>query len=164
MPSPPFFLKSSRDPGVTNVRNLFLPNTRRWLAREHRCLVPFRNFAEPKGKGRGLARLLGWQADVLRRHQGAGLDLRPHNVKNEKTTDYLCAFLTGTPNASAAGPERKPVRWISSKRLIIGSGSLNFTCASKNDFAMPVSSCLARTPQESHAQQRRRIYESWSRE
>ena len=40
MPSPPSVLKTARDPGVTNVRNLGSPHWRRWLGRGHRCLVP----------------------------------------------------------------------------------------------------------------------------
>lgn len=31
MPSPPSVLKTARDPGVTNVRNLSSPHWRRWL-------------------------------------------------------------------------------------------------------------------------------------
>lgn len=53
MPSPKFALKTERDPGVTNVRNLASAHWRRWLGKDHRCLVPVTAFAEPLGKGRG---------------------------------------------------------------------------------------------------------------
>lgn len=47
MPTPPQFLAGKRtDPGVTNIRNLASPHWRRWLAAEHRCLVPFTSFSE----------------------------------------------------------------------------------------------------------------------
>jgi len=36
MPSPPSVLKTARDPGVTNVRNLTSPHWRRWLGPAHR--------------------------------------------------------------------------------------------------------------------------------
>ncbi|MEQ5796263.1 hypothetical protein LZ686_16635 [Paracoccus sp. NFXS7] len=54
MPSPPSVLKTARDPGVTNVRNLGSPHWRRWLGQGHRCLVPLTSFSEPRGKGRGV--------------------------------------------------------------------------------------------------------------
>lgn len=50
MPSPKFALKTERDPGVTNVRNLSSGHWRRWLGRDHRCLVPVTSFAEPLPK------------------------------------------------------------------------------------------------------------------
>lgn len=53
MPSPPSVLKTERDPGVTNVRNLSSPHWRRWLDKGNRCLVPVTAFAEPLGKGKG---------------------------------------------------------------------------------------------------------------
>ena len=47
MPSPVFALKGKRsDPGVTNVRNVKSPNSRRWLGVESRCVVPFTSFSE----------------------------------------------------------------------------------------------------------------------
>lgn len=52
-PSPPSVLKTARDPGVTNIRNLGSPHWRRWLGPAHCCLVPVTAFAEPRGKGRG---------------------------------------------------------------------------------------------------------------
>lgn len=50
MPTPPAFLKTERDPGVTNIRNTASPHWRRWLGPAHRCLVPLTSFAEPRGK------------------------------------------------------------------------------------------------------------------
>lgn len=38
---------------MTDVRNLSSPHWRRWLGRDHRCLVQLTAFAEPRGKGRG---------------------------------------------------------------------------------------------------------------
>lgn len=47
MPSPRFALKGrATDPGVTNIRNTASPHWRRWLAPEHRCLVPLTSFSE----------------------------------------------------------------------------------------------------------------------
>ena len=46
MPSLQSDLKTRRDPGVTNVRNLKSPHWRRWLGPEHRCLVPVTAFAD----------------------------------------------------------------------------------------------------------------------
>ena len=34
------------DPGVTNIRNVKSPHWRRWLAPEHRCVVPLTSFSE----------------------------------------------------------------------------------------------------------------------
>src|SRR4051812_33550183 len=47
MPSPAFALVGRKsDGGVTNVRNTKSPHWRRWLAPEHRCLVPLTSFSE----------------------------------------------------------------------------------------------------------------------
>jgi putative SOS response-associated peptidase YedK len=47
MPSPVFALQGEKtDPGVTNIRNVKSPHSRRWLGVESRCLVPFTSFAE----------------------------------------------------------------------------------------------------------------------
>ncbi|MFN6952344.1 MAG: SOS response-associated peptidase, partial [Albidovulum sp.] len=53
LPSSPSVLKTARDPGVTNIRNLGSPHWRRWLGRENRCLAPLTSLAEPPGKGQG---------------------------------------------------------------------------------------------------------------
>lgn len=105
MPSPASVLKTARDPGVTNVRNLSSPHWRRWLARKHRCLVPVTSFAEPRGKGKGNA----WFAAADGKPMFfAGIEVRDwtsvRKVKDGETTDDLYAFLTGAPNA-----EVKPI-------------------------------------------------------
>lgn len=112
MPTPPQFLKTDRDPGVTNVRNTGSPHWRRWLGPENRCLVPLTSFAEPLGEGRGNQ----WFA--LRDAKPAffaGLEVRGWNsvrkVKDGKTVDDLFAFLTTEPNAEVASihPKAMPV-------------------------------------------------------
>lgn len=112
MPSPKFALKTERDPGVTNVRNLGSPHWRRWLGRDNRCLVPVSRFAEPIGKGRGNQ----WFA--LADDQPiffAGIEVRDwqsvRKVRDGETTDDLFAFLTCAPNAEvgAVHPKAMPV-------------------------------------------------------
>lgn len=105
LPSPKFALKTERDPGVTNVRNLGSAHWRRWLGRDHRCLVPVTAFAEPAGKGRGNQ----WFALADERPMFfAGIEVRDwtsvRKVKDGETMDDLYAFLTCDPNA-----EVKPV-------------------------------------------------------
>ena len=56
LPSPvEYHSKTGIDRGVTNVRNTNSSHWRRWLGPEHRCLVPFDKFAEPRGAGAGNA-------------------------------------------------------------------------------------------------------------
>lgn len=113
MPSPPSVLKTERDPGVTNVRNLSSPHWRRWLGKDHRCLVPVSAFAEPLGKGRGNQ----WfaPADDDATIFFAGIETRGwssvRKVKDGETTDDLFAFLTCPPNAEvkAVHPKAMPV-------------------------------------------------------
>lgn len=113
MPSPKFSLKTVRDPGVTNVRNLSSAHWRRWLGRENRCLVPVTEFAEPLGKGRGNQ----WFAakDDETQMFFAGIQVRGwrsvRKVKDGETTDDLFAFLTCSPNAEvgAVHPKAMPV-------------------------------------------------------
>ncbi len=51
MPSPVFALKEKKsDPGVTNVRNVKSPHSRRWLGVESRCVDAL--DLRPKGEGR----------------------------------------------------------------------------------------------------------------
>lgn len=111
MPSPPAFLKTARDPGVTNVRNLASPHWRRWLGPAHRCLVPVTAFAEPvKGGNQWFG-----PAKVDRPMFFAGIELRGwqslRKVKDGPTTDDLFAFLTCMPNAEVAEvhPKAMPV-------------------------------------------------------
>lgn len=48
MPTPSVYLKTARDPCVTNIRNTGSPHWRRWLGPEHRCLVPLDACFEPE--------------------------------------------------------------------------------------------------------------------
>ena len=113
MPSPPSVLKTARDPGVTNVRNLGSPHWRRWLGQGHRCLVPVTSFSEPRGKGQGVQ----WFAptDPEPTMFFAGIETRGwtslRKVKDGETTDDLYAFLTCPPNAEVAPvhPKAMPV-------------------------------------------------------
>jgi putative SOS response-associated peptidase YedK len=38
-------LRTERDPGVTNIRNVNSAHWKQWLGLQHRCLVPFTSFA-----------------------------------------------------------------------------------------------------------------------
>lgn len=112
LPSPPSVLKTARDPGVTNIRNLGSPHWRRWLGRENRCLVPVTSFAEPRGKGQGNQ----WFAPADGRPMFfAGVEIRGwrsvRKVKDGETVDDLFAFLTSEPNAEVAAvhPKAMPV-------------------------------------------------------
>lgn len=111
MPSPPMVLKTQRDPGVTNVRNLGSPHWRRWLGTAHRCLVPVTAFAEPiKGGNQWFA-----PADSSTTMFFAGIETRGwrsvRKVKDGETVDDLFAFLTCPPNAEvgAVHPKAMPV-------------------------------------------------------
>jgi putative SOS response-associated peptidase YedK len=110
MPSPPGVLKTARDPGVTNVRNLASPHWRRWLGPAHRCLVPVTAFAEPiKGGNQWFGPIAGAPKFF------AGIEVRDWNsvrkVKDGETVDALFAFLTCPPNAevTAVHPKAMPV-------------------------------------------------------
>lgn len=112
MPSPKFALKTDRDPGVRNVRNLASAHWRRWLGPDHRCLVPVTSFAEPLGKGKGNQ----WFASPTSAPMMfAGIELRAwtslRKVKDGETTDDLYAFLTCDPNGVVAPihPKAMPV-------------------------------------------------------
>ena len=111
MPSPKSVLKTARDPGVTNVRNLSSSHWRRWLGTAHRCLVPLTSFAEPDTDGNQ------WFAPA---NEGqpmffAGIEVRGwqsvRKVRDGPTTDDLFAFLTCAPNAEvgAVHPTAMPV-------------------------------------------------------
>ena len=112
MPTPPAFLKTDRDPGVTNIRNTTSPHWRRWLGPAHRCLVPLTSFAEPLGKGRGNQWFAATDGSPM---FFAGIQVRGwrsvRKVKDGPTTDDLFAFLTTTPNAEVAAvhPKAMPV-------------------------------------------------------
>ena len=112
MPSPPVVLKTARDPGVTNVRNLSSPHWRRWLGASHRCLIPLTSFAEPRGKAQGNQ----WFASADGRPMMfAGIEVRGwkslRKVKDGETVDDLFAFLTCEPSAEVAAvhPKAMPV-------------------------------------------------------
>ncbi|WP_209426753.1 SOS response-associated peptidase [Pararhodobacter sp. SW119] len=111
MPSPPGVLKTQRDPGVTNVRNLSSPHWRRWLRPGHRCLVPLTSFAEPVKGGNQWFTSVDTDAHMF----FAGIEVRGwtsvRKVKDGETTDDLFAFLTCAPNAEvgAIHPKAMPV-------------------------------------------------------
>lgn len=119
MPSPAFALKTQRDPGVTNLRNLKSPHWRRWLSPPHRCLVPVTAFAEPsKGGNRWFA-----AADPATPLFFAGIETRcwrsVRKVKDGETADDLFAFLTCPPNAEVAAvhPKAMPVILTTTQEL-----------------------------------------------
>ena len=94
MPSPPSVLKTARDPGVTNVRNLGSPHWRRWLGQGVQWFAPADTDATMFFAG---VETRGWTS--LRK------------VKDGETTDDLYAFLTCPPNAEVAPihPKAMPV-------------------------------------------------------
>lgn len=111
MPSPSSVLKTARDPGVTNVRNLASPHWRRWLGPAHRCLVPVTSFAEPvKGGNQWFGPAQAGAPMFF-----AGIEVRGwesvRKVKDGATVDDLFAFLTCPPNAEVAAvhPKAMPV-------------------------------------------------------
>lgn len=110
MPSPPSVLQTSRDPGVTNVRNTASPHWRRWLGPAHRCLVPVDRFAEPKPGGNQWFALADDRPAFF-----AGIECRGwqsiRKVKDGPTVDDLFAFLTCPPNREVAAihPKAMPV-------------------------------------------------------
>lgn len=99
MPTPPVYLKTARDPGVTNIRNTGSPHWRRWLGPEHRCLVPLDACFEPEADRQPV----WFEAADDRPMFFAGLALRGwtslRKVKDGETTDDLFAFLICPPNA-----------------------------------------------------------------
>jgi putative SOS response-associated peptidase YedK len=103
-------------PPVTNVRNTEKPFWRKWLAPEHRCLVPATAFAEydqaPPGKKQEhwFAPKSGepfWFAGIWRDWEGA----RGPKKAPELGTHRLYSFLTTEPNAEVAAihPKAMPV-------------------------------------------------------
>lgn len=113
LPSPPqYHSPSGIDRGVTNIRSVGSLHWRRWLGPDHRCLVPFDRFAEPRGKGAGNAwfRVIGEQQAFF-----AGLWVPEwrsmRKLKDGETVDDLFAFLTCEPNGVVAPihPKAMPV-------------------------------------------------------
>jgi putative SOS response-associated peptidase YedK len=117
MPSPAFALAGKKtDPGVTNVRNTASAHWRRWLAPEHRCLVPLTAFSEPErlpdgtsqpvwfavGEDRPLAFFAGIWTPAWK---------SVRKVKEGEVTADLYAFLTTEPNVEvgAIHPKAMPV-------------------------------------------------------
>jgi len=116
MPSPKFALKNRKtDPGVTNVRNTKSPHWRRWLAPEHRCLVPFTSFSEYAALAGGKKEPVWFALDEGRPLAFfAGIWTQwtsVRKVKDGETTDDLYGFLTTDPNSVVAPihPKAMPV-------------------------------------------------------
>ncbi|WP_231493221.1 SOS response-associated peptidase family protein [Paracoccus pantotrophus] len=113
MPSHPGNLKTQRDPGVYNVRNLRSPHWQRWLGPACRCLVPVTSFAETRGPGRGNQWFAPIDPDLPMYF--AGIETRGwrsvRRVKDGETEDDLYAFLTCAPSAEvkATNPDSMPV-------------------------------------------------------
>ena len=112
MPTPPQYLPASgRDSGVTNIRNTSSPHWRRWLAPDHRCLVPMEAFSEP-GKDRSPVWFEPASGEPM---MFAGIEVRGwtsiRKVRDGETTDDLFGFLTCPPNAevTAVHPKAMPV-------------------------------------------------------
>ncbi|MGB3313375.1 MAG: SOS response-associated peptidase family protein [Albidovulum sp.] len=111
LPTPPQYLVGKKtDRGVTNVRNTRSPHWRRWLAPEHRCLVPFDAFAEPIKGGNVWFHLKDERPAFF-----AGIYVPVwtsiRKVKDGETTDNLFGFLTTDPNAEVGPihPKAMPV-------------------------------------------------------
>ena len=117
MPTPPKFLEGKRtDKGVTNIRNTASPHWRRWLAAEHRCLVPFTSFSEIDGRPGAPRNHPVWFALGPDRPLACFAGLRTQwtsvrKLKEGEVTAELFAFLTCAPNAEvgAVHPKAMPV-------------------------------------------------------
>ena len=113
MPSPGFVLEGrSRDPGVTNIRNLGSAHWRRWLGPAQRCLVPFTSFSEnapvthePTWFALDESRPLAFFAGLWTRWTSV------RKVQEGEVTADLFGFLTTEPNAVVAPvhPKAMPV-------------------------------------------------------
>lgn len=117
LPTPPQFLSGKKtDKGVTNVRNTASPHWRRWLAAEHRCLVPFTAFSEPGRNAAGAYQPI-WFALGADQPLAcfAGIQVRGwtsvRKLKEGEVTADLFGFLTTQPNAEvgAVHPKAMPV-------------------------------------------------------
>lgn len=118
MPSPAFALEGKKtDKGVTNVRNTQSAHWRRWLAPEHRCLVPFTAFSEPGRDAEGKYRPVWF--DLPDRPEGlaffAGIWVPQwtsvRKLKEGEVTADLFAFLTTEPSepVKSIHPKAMPV-------------------------------------------------------
>ena len=116
MPSPPSVLKTARDPGVTNVRNLSSPHWRRWRGPQHRCLVPFTSFSEIDSRPGAPRNHPVWFALGQYRPLAFFAGIRTEwtsvrKLKEGEVTAELFGFLTCPPNAEVAKihPKAMPV-------------------------------------------------------
>lgn len=116
MPSPEFALKGRKtDPGVTNVRNTKSPHWRRWLAPEHRCVVPFTSFSEYETTADGKKSPVWFALSEVRPLLFfAGIWTSwtsTRKVKEGEVTADLFAFLTCDANKEVAAihPKAMPV-------------------------------------------------------
>ncbi|MFS4438707.1 SOS response-associated peptidase [Paracoccaceae bacterium GXU_MW_L88] len=98
LPTPPYYLQGKNyDKGVTNIRNPKSSHWAKWLAPEHRCLVPFTSFAEPKRGGNQWFALPDEKPAFF-----AGLFVPDwtsvRKVRDGLSTDDLFAFFTTAAN------------------------------------------------------------------
>lgn len=115
LPKPSFAVKGKVNSGVTNVRNIGSGHWRRWFGVEHRCVVPFNSFAEPKRLEDGSSQNV-WFAFDDTRPAGyfAGLWTNwtgTRKLKEGEVTTDLYAFLTTDANneVGAIHPKAMPV-------------------------------------------------------
>ncbi|WP_372572758.1 SOS response-associated peptidase [Ruegeria jejuensis] len=116
MPSPAFALKGKKvDRGVTNVRNTKSPHWRRWLAVEHRCVVPFTSFSEPGRNAEGKSEPVWFALNEdrpLAFFAGVWVNWTSvRKVKEGEVNADLYGFLTTEPNdiVGAIHPKAMPV-------------------------------------------------------
>lgn len=117
MPSPQFALKGRKvDRGVTNIRNTGSPHWRRWLAPQHRCLVPFTTFSEPGRNAQGKYEPVWFTLDEDQPIAFfAGIAVAGwrsvRKLKEGEVTADLYGFLTTEPNSEvgAVHPKAMPV-------------------------------------------------------
>jgi len=108
-------LRMEPDSGTTNVRNTNSRHWKRWLAPEHRCLVPFTSFAEPapSRKVEGQRTPNAWFALSVERPLVffAGICVPQwtsvRKIKEGLVTIDLFGFLTTEPNAVVAQVHEK---------------------------------------------------------
>jgi putative SOS response-associated peptidase YedK len=105
-------LRMEPDSGTTNIRNTDCKHWKRWLAVEHRCVVPFTSFSEFNKTAGGNV----WFAFDETRPLAvfAGIWARwtsVRKVREGETTNDLFGFLTTEPNAEvgAIHPKAMPV-------------------------------------------------------
>lgn len=118
MPTPPKFIRTKADNGVTNVRNVKSPHWRRWLGVENRCVVPATEFSEYGSKRDPETKRLPLHWFALDEDRPllvfAGIWTRwtsVRKVKEGEVTADIFAFLTCEPNGVVAPihPKAMPV-------------------------------------------------------